>query len=366
MSAPVRFLTVILVGWGAVRAATLGTLPGFTVSYAKPVSPPPVVATEFPQLAASSFAADGSWNSSAEPLQAPMPVARASQAPIPYYVPRYYPVYAAQTGYSPAPMTPRATWSLVSAGSGFTLGLAEPPAYSQLPPFIPAALPTAQSTAAPQPVLGPDGKPKLDRWQMSSWALLRGAPTPGALASGGTLGGSQAGARVTYAINRSLALSLRTTSPIGGSSGAEVAGGIRWAPLKSLPLAITAERRQSISRFGGGRSDFALFVEGGLYRHPMPWRFELDAYAQAGVVGITERDLFADAALIFTRPVYNRFSAGLGVWGGYQPGVYRLDAGPRITMRVRDNIRAHADYRQRLVGSAQPASGPTLTLAADF
>ena len=35
MSAPVRFLIVAVAGWTAVRAATLGTLPGFTVSYAK-------------------------------------------------------------------------------------------------------------------------------------------------------------------------------------------------------------------------------------------------------------------------------------------------------------------------------------------
>ena len=98
----------------------------------------------------------------------------------------------------------------------------------------------------------------------------------------------------------------------------------------------------------------------------MPWRFELDAYAQAGIVGLGRRDLFADGAIAFTRPVYGRFSAGLGMWGGYQPGLYRLDAGPRISMKVRDNIRAHVDWRQRVAGNAQPASGPALTLAADF
>jgi len=43
-----------------------------------------------------------------------------------------------------------------------------------------------------------------------------------------------------------------------------------------------------------------------------------------------------------------------------------VDAGPRISVRVRDNIYAHVDWRQRLAGSARPASGPALTLAADF
>lgn len=196
--------------------------------------------------------------------------------------------------------------------------------------------------------------------------LYRGSPQPDPLATGGTLGGSQAGARLTYAINRFIAASLRTSSPIGGSRGAEVAGGIRLTPFRSIPFAITAERRQSISPHGGGRSAFALFAEGSLYRQRMPLGFRLDAYAQGGVVGFNSRDLFVDGAMAFTRPVYGRFSAGFGVWGGAQPGLYRIDAGPRISVRLRDNIYAHADWRQRLAGDARPASGPALTLAADF
>jgi hypothetical protein len=43
-----------------------------------------------------------------------------------------------------------------------------------------------------------------------------------------------------------------------------------------------------------------------------------------------------------------------------------VDAGPRIGFRIRDNIYAYADWRQKLVGNAQPGSGPALTLAADF
>ncbi|HET6535129.1 MAG TPA: hypothetical protein VFG41_03010, partial [Sphingomicrobium sp.] len=60
------------------------------------------------------------------------------------------------------------------------------------------------------------------------------------------------------------------------------------------------------------------------------------------------------------------FSAGFGVWGGAQPGLYRVDAGPRISMRVRKNIRVDFDWRQRLAGNAAPGSGPAITLAADF
>ena len=84
----------------------------------------------------------------------------------------------------------------------------------------------------------------------------------------------------------------------------------------------------------------------------------LDGYAQAGVVGIRERDFFADGGLAVSRPVWGRFSAGMGVWGGYQPGLYRVDAGPRIPMRVRPNVSVHLDWRQRLAGAASPDPVP--------
>jgi hypothetical protein len=210
---------------------------------------------------------------------------------------------------------------------------------------------------------------KLDRLQLTAWAMLRGgrgaALGPTSLASGGTLGGSQAGARITYNLTRQIAASLRSTSDVGRRGG-EIAAGIRIQPLVSVPVWVTAERRQRLGRFGNGRNAFAFFVEGGLYQRPMPWDFALDAYFQGGVVGLNRRDGFVDGAITFTRPVYRRFSGGFGVWGGAQPGVYRLDAGPRITMKVRDNMRVHFDWRQRLAGKARPGSGPAVTLAGDF
>jgi hypothetical protein len=48
------------------------------------------------------------------------------------------------------------------------------------------------------------------------------------------------------------------------------------------------------------------------------------------------------------RPVYKQFSADFGVWGAAQRGVQRLDAGPRVSMRVRPGVRVHVDYRQKL------------------
>jgi hypothetical protein len=220
-----------------------------------------------------------------------------------------------------------------------------------------------QTTPGPAPIA-----PRLNRLSLTTWALLRqipaGTPLPDdSLASGGTLGGSQAGARLAYAFNRALAASLRVTSNIGGVSGSEVALGMRWTPLRSIPVAITAERRQRIG--GTGRSAFALFAEGGVYGRPMPFKFTMDAYAQAGVVGIKHSDLFADGAMTFTR-VWRQFSAGAGVWGGIQPGIYRVDAGPRLSMRLGRSMSVHLDYRQRIAGNASPGSGPAVTLAGDF
>jgi hypothetical protein len=210
---------------------------------------------------------------------------------------------------------------------------------------------------------------RRDRIQLTMWAMLRDTRTltasPTSLASGGTLGGSQAGARLFYNFSPMISAAVRTSSQVGRRGG-EVAGGIRVRPLRTIPVWFTAERRQALGKYGGGRSAFALFAEGGVYERPMPWGFTLDGYAQAGIVGMRSRDLFADAGAAVTRPIYRQFSGGFGVWGGVQPGIYRVDAGPRLTMKVRRNMRVHLDYRQRLAGNAEPGSGPTVTLAGDF
>jgi len=206
---------------------------------------------------------------------------------------------------------------------------------------------------------------RLDRLQLSAWALLRGSWGPGALAPGGTLGGSQAGARLTYNFSRSLSASLRSSASIGGVRYAEVAAGVRWKPLASVPIALNFERRQALNRWGG-RSAFAVFAEGGLYQRPVFGIGNLDLYAQGGVVGLKSRDYFFDGGATITRPLWRNFSGGIGIWGGLQPGLYRVDAGPRLTMNVGRGIRVHADYRQRLAGEAAPPSGPALTIASDW
>ena len=369
MKPSLRFLLLALVGWAGVRAAALGVFPGadlFKIERSE-AKAPALVATQFPEVepvapAAPMLPAD-------YPAQAPQEV--MSAIPVRYVQAMVGVPVAMRPGVVPVYQLPKPTVApahidLPPRRARFDADAAplEPVYYSALPSLSgPVSRPTWVGQSAP--LADPN---KVDRFQVSSWALLRqqsGAPGSRSLANGGQLGASQAGARIVYNIDRRLAVAGRMSSEIGRRGG-EVALGVRVHPLVSIPVWVTAERRQAIGKYGGGRDAFALFVEGGLYNRPLPWRFSLDTYLQGGVVGLKSRDLFIDGGLWVTRPVYRNFSAGFGVWGGAQPGLYRVDAGPRITMRVRNNVKLHLDWRQRIAGNARPGSGPAITLSGDF
>jgi hypothetical protein len=98
----------------------------------------------------------------------------------------------------------------------------------------------------------------------------------------------------------------------------------------------------------------------------MPWNSALDAYFQGGVVDFNSPSWFVDGQAAMTRPVWRNLSAGFGVWGGAQPGLSRLDIGPRASLRVGTRMRVNLDYRLKLVGNAAPGSGGVVTLASDF
>ncbi len=382
MRPSLRFLALALVAWAGFRAATLGVIPSELLteqSEAKPV--PPIVATQFPPIEpvepATPLRPDGypAYETAAAAAEAPaairyvqslvgIPVA-LGRGTIPIY---QLPDAAPMVPTDPPPRPTRLSNAMPTPTPAF---------YSQLPPLDDWPLASIAGISRPAShsavILPAQSVPldprRIDRMQLTMWALLRGQQAgfvpPSPLASGGQLGGSQAGARLTYNFTRQIAASLRTTTEVGRRGG-EVAGGVRVQPLVSLPIWITAERRQRLGRYGGGRSAFALFLEGGVYQRPMPWEFNLDAYLQAGLVDLRSRDRFVDGAFTLTRPVYRNFSVGVGVWGGAQPGLYRVDAGPRVTMQVRRNVKVHLDWRQRLAGNAQPSSGPAITLAGDF
>ncbi|HEX8309144.1 MAG TPA: hypothetical protein VF645_12085 [Allosphingosinicella sp.] len=229
---------------------------------------------------------------------------------------------------------------------------------------IATVLPAIASPPANAPVQQPRG-----RWSLSAWAFVReGDPAP--LAAGGLLGGSQAGARLAYRLNRDsgrpLALSLRLSAPLRRTEGAEAALGIDWKPARRLPVHVLAERRQALGR--EGRSAFGITVYGGVGDARLgPLR--ADGYAQAGIVGARSRDPFADGSLRLSLPLGERARLGAGVWGAAQPGLARLDLGPQAALRLPvagRSVTVAADWRVRVAGNARPGSGPTLTLATDF
>jgi hypothetical protein len=204
----------------------------------------------------------------------------------------------------------------------------------------------------------------VSRWSFTGWALLRrGAGAQ--LAPGGTLGGSQIGARLTSGVRDDVAVSARLHSPVDRPEGAEAAIGLEWRPVAAVPVRLLAERRQRIGK--EGRSAFALTAHGGISAVNVLGLFEVEAYGQAGIVGLRSRDLFADGSARLAVPLSGDLSVGAATWGAAQPGAARLDLGPELTVRIpAARLRVSASYRVRLAGDAEPGSGPAVTIGTDF
>lgn len=334
--APLRFLLLVVGGWICLRAAMLTQWQG------PDQQPVPAFAT------------------TTRPLSPRNAHSVSTVAPTPFY---------------PAVASARAVPEI--AGSN-PAQLADPwPASAKPAPpkpapaarrFFPAAplLFAAESAPAGPPALPESTVPR--RWSGSTWLFARRGSGAG-LAAGGMLGGSQAGARISYRLNadpaRPLALSARLYTPLEGQ-GAEAALGLAWNPAAGIPLTLLAERRQAVGR--GGRRAFSLLAYGGFSEKKVAGPLVADAYGQAGLVGLRDRDLFADGALALGVPLSARVKAGAGLWGSVQPGLSRIDVGPEISWRlpVAVNLRLVADWRFRVAGDAAPASGPALTLGVDF
>ena len=377
MSQSIRFLGVAVLAWAGVRAVSLGLVPG-TQALAFDAPPPPAKAATLPATSFPPIDPPADPRVSGQPMPGQMAFGYGGYPP-PYGVP--YGAYPPQQIYAPYPVyvpVHPAAYRQSAPVVRREYARPVPEQYGENPYFEPvapldewqgvklaAASPVPRSASAPTFSDGPAVPGRFDRLSLSTWAMMRSKPAPPGLASGGQLGGSQAGARLMWRVNPHLAASLRTSAPIGSQRGGEAALGVRYQPFTSIPIAFTAERRQSLGRFGG-RSAFAIFAEGGLYGRPTPWRSSLDAYFQTGIVGAKSRDWFVDGSAAVSRPVWRNISAGLGVWGGAQPGLNRLDVGPRVSMRVRQKMRVHVDYRYKALGNAEPGSGAVLTLAGDF
>ncbi|WP_343344502.1 hypothetical protein WJT74_10345 [Sphingomicrobium sp. XHP0239] len=413
MSPAVRFLSLVVVGWAGVRllaaefletgalfedagseqvAAASAPAPA-SADHARvsrpadsqpPVSeyreaqaapdgwPPGAIMTPYGMLipyGAAMPAPGGPGTMSAASMMAPPPRYRERIVDVPRY--RY------RTIDVPVPHYLQASGRPPEQLIGYRLADGSP-VFAAAPTGRDAPVPEAASTVSisaaqvlPPPVAAPRPEGALpDRWQLSAWSFLRdalgGRGGTAGLAPASTLGGDQSGVRLLYNHDQNWGLAARYSSATGSVAGDEVALGLRYRPVPRWPLAFTLERREALSSGPAARSAFAAFLETGISGEPMPARFRLDAYAQAGAVGIEDPDWFIDGAATATRRLYGPLRGGVGLWGAAQRGATRLDVGPRVSLPLHKRIRLHADYRARVAGDAAPGSGPTLTIAADL
>jgi hypothetical protein len=151
-----------------------------------------------------------------------------------------------------------------------------------------------------------------------------------------------------------------------------VALGASARPLPGVPLRLAAEARVSETD-RGTEARAAAYAVTELPPVGLPGGFTGEIYAQGGYVGGDFATPFADGQVRITRALAGtgdfRLEAGGGAWGGVQEDAGRLDIGPSAAVSFRIGPargRVSADYRFRVAGDAQPASGPALTLSAGF
>jgi hypothetical protein len=330
--APLRFLIAVTAGWTLIRAAALAPLWPPEVRL-----PPPETATAL----------------AAQPLADPARSLAAKVAP---------PLF-------PGIEEPQLRWTAPLAATRTTTDVLDP--LRAILPNLPEPPSTAARPSLMQPVLRPSPPPLARVSRLSGYAWLFGRSGAGpALAPGGTLGGSEAGLRLSYRVSGSpaaaLSVSARLSAPARRPQAAEVALGLDWRPSRRLPLHLLAERRQKLG--SDGRSALALSAYGGFSDEKLG-AFRLDAWGQVGAVGARSRDLFADGSVRLSLPLGKRIRVGGGAWGAAQPGVARFDAGPQATFRIDVAGRAvtvGAEWRFRLAGDARPGSGPALSVASGF
>lgn len=267
---------------------------------------------------------------------------------------------------------------------GWSNGSLEPalPAYSQLPSLSAlVAQPTPSVVVGASPArhvaLADPARPR--RWSADAWALMRRGGG-GTLASGAlpaTYGASQAGAVLRYRIDprsryRPTAY-LRSTSTLGQLRETSAALGLSARPLPSLPIIAAVEARMT-DQAGMRRFQPVAMAITELPPFDLPLELRGEAYGQAGYVGGKFATPFADGQLRLDRPVLDLGAIdarlGGGLWGGVQKGAGRLDLGPSAAISMplgRGTFgRLALDWRFRVLGAAQPQSGPAVTLSAGF
>lgn len=370
---PLLLLAGLLGGWFALRASTWQPFPALPAASPALADAAPLLAHVTTPVAAVSVT-----------MATPLAVRLAFASPAVPIVPELSgserlltaerpPVAASSRAGGVAPASPR-------YAVGHNLLLAVGLGHMELPgawlarlqePAPDAGVPAAAPSfvAAPEPVTA-------TRWSGDGWLLLRHettGPVPAGLPS---YGRSQAGAVVRYALapasgHRPQAYA-RASAALAGPRDEEIAAGVSARPFARAPLRLAAEARLGRTT-AGTEVRPAIYAVTELAPFRLPFGASGEAYFQGGYVGGRFATGFVDGQARAERPVARigetELSAGAGAWGGAQKGAARLDVGPTAALAFRlgdTRGRLAADYRFRIAGDAQPASGPALTISAGF
>jgi hypothetical protein len=219
--------------------------------------------------------------------------------------------------------------------------------------------------------------PAERRWSADAWLLLRSGG--GAVSAGrsvATYGASQTGVVLRYRLwpgnAHRLTSYVRASAALNGSGEREAALGLSIRPIAGVPVFVAGEGR--VSQLAGRvvvRPAVMAVTE--LPPLPLPAATRAEFYLQGGYVGGAGATPFVDGQLRIDRKVARigpvEMRAGGGAWGGAQRGAARLDLGPAVTLQASRGpaaMRLGVDWRFRLLGDAEPTSGPALTISAGF
>ncbi|MGE4431876.1 MAG: hypothetical protein AB7E05_14165 [Sphingobium sp.] len=385
---PLRFLALVLCLWAGGRLIALhGGIPTGTRDQNRRPTPPVARAASpgqaDPALAALAM---GERAEPREPLSgrssknrqpgpiAAHPVGRDSPPPL------IAPLTASLTAPLPAPLISGDGMATRPAPSAFGPTPERP--VTRPPPSPPSLSPPSRSPL-PGGFPASSGGTYPSGWTHAAWVFWRDKASPAAIDSasdaaidrGGQLGGAQIGFRTDRHLGDGqgpLPLSLygRLSAALREPIAPETALGIAARPLSGrIAVTIGLERRIPLDH--GGRSAFAVIAATGLNPTPIGAGINAEGYAQAGVVGFSRTDQFADGRLSLTTALDRdaRSGAGFSLSGGAQPGIARLDIGPVLHSRLALGSvrpRLSVEWKQRIAGRAAPGSGPAITLAGDF